>query len=108
MKAQESRTKSQNLMANFFAKSKARPSRSSSGHNDAAEPTDFDKVFKPFALKKGVEVAPINYFSARQRSLDGIEDNPIVLSDGDTLLSSPPVVIRSPPVGLPGVIYFLL
>lgn len=107
MKAQESRTRSQNLMANFFAKSKAGRSIPSSGHDDVAESTDFDKVFKPFALRKGVEVAPINYFGARRRSLDGVEDNPIVLSDGGTLLPSPPIVIRPPPVSLPGVIYFL-
>jgi len=107
MKAQESRTKSQNLMAIFFAKSKSGPSISSSGDNDAAGSTDFDKVFKPFALKKGIEVAPINYFGARRRCLDGVEDNSIVLSGGDTLLPSPPVVIRSLPVSLPGVIYCL-
>ena len=106
MKAQESRTRSQNLMANFFAKSKAGPSISPSGHNDAVEFTDFDKAFKPFALKKGVEVAPINYFSARRRSSNGVEDNSIVPSDGDTLPPSPFVVIRSPSASLPGVIYF--
>jgi len=106
MKAQESRTRSQNLMANFFAKSKAGPSISLSGHNDAAESTDFDKVFKPFALKKGVEVVPINYFCARRRSSDGVEDNCVVLSDGNTLPPPTPVVIRSP-LTLPGVIYFL-
>jgi len=108
MKARESRTRSQNLMANFFAKSKAGPSIPSTGDNDSAESTDFDKVFKPFALRKGVEVAPINYLSARRKLSDGMEENPIVLLDDETLLPSPHVpVIRSPPVSLPGVVCFL-
>ena len=105
MKARESRTKSQNLMASFFAKSKAGPSIPSTGHSEPSESTDFDKVFKPFALKKGVEVAPINYFVARRRPLDGVEENPIVLLDDETPL--PVSVIRSPPANLPGVINFL-
>ena len=105
LKARESRTKSQNLMANFFAKSKAEPSIPSTGHKEAAEATDFDKVFKPFALRKGVEVAPINYFGTHRRSLDGVEENPIVVFGDGTPLSPPPThVIPFLPVRLPGVI----
>jgi len=93
-------------MANFFAKSKAGPSIPSTGYDEAAESTDFDKVFKPFALRKGVEVAPTNYFGASRRSLDGVEENPIVLLDDETLLPSLPAsVMRSPPLSLPGVIH---
>ena len=96
-------------MANFFAKSKAEPSIPSTGHKEAAEATDFDKVFKPFALRKGIEVAPINHFSTRRRSLDGVEENPIVVLDGETPLPLPPApVIRPPPVDLPGMIYISL
>ena len=74
----------------------------STGHKEAAEASDFDKVFKPFALKKDVEVAPINYFGTRRRSL---EENPIAVLDNETPLSPPSApVIRSPPVSLPGVI----
>jgi len=109
LKAQESRTRAQNLMANFFAKSKAETSMSSTGHKEAAEATDFDKVFKPFALKKGVEVAPINYFGACRRSLDGVKANPIVVLDSETPLPPPSAsVIDSPPVGLPGMIHISL
>lgn len=81
----------------------------SSGHKEVAEATDFDKVFKPFALRKGVEVAPINYFVTRLRSLDGVEENPIVLLDDETplpSLSAP--VIHSPPADLPGMIFISL
>ena len=91
-------------MANFLAKSKVGPSIPSTGQKGAAESTDFDKVFKPFALRKGVEVAPINFFGIRRGSLDGVEENPIVVLDDETRLSSLPApVIPPPPVSLPGV-----
>ena len=104
LKARESRTRSQNLMANFLAKSKAGPSIPSTGHKEVAGSTDFDKVFKPFALRKGVEVAPINYFGTRRRSSDGVGENPIVVLDDEILLPSQPAHVIRSPVGLPGVI----
>jgi len=92
-------------MANFFAKSKAEPSIPLTGKKEAAEATDFDTVFKPFALRRGVEVAPINYFGAHRRSLNGVEENPIVVFGGKTPLPPLPAhVIQSLPVNLPGVI----
>jgi len=91
-------------MANFFAKSKAETSIPSSGQRGAAEATDFDKVFKPFALRKGIEVAPINYFSTRRRSLDGVEENTIVVLDDESPPPPPSApVTRSPPANLPGM-----
>ena len=90
-------------MTSFFSKPKAEPSISLAG-NESPEATDFDKVFKPFALKKGVKVAPINYFCARRKSLDGVEENPIVVFDDETPLFPPPVAVkRSPPSSLPGM-----
>lgn len=72
--------------------------------NEAAEATDFDKVFKPFALKKGVKVAPINSFGERRKSLDGVEENPIVVLDDEPPLLPPhTVMMRSPPSNLPGM-----
>lgn len=92
-------------MTNFFAKSRAETSVSSAGLREATEATDFDKVFKPFALKKGVEVAPTNYFGAPLKTLDGIEENPIIVLDGETLLPPPfTPVMHSSPTGLPGVV----
>jgi chromatin assembly factor 1 subunit A len=109
LKARDSRSKSQNLMANFFAKPKAGPSIPPTGHKEAAESTDFDKVFKPFALRKGVEVVPINHFGTRRRPLDGMEDNLIIVLDDETPLpASPAPVIRSPPASLPGAIHISL
>lgn len=93
-------------MANFLAKSKAEPTIPLTDHKEATEVTDFDKVFKPFALRRGVEVVPINYFGTRRRSLDGVEENPIIVLDGETPLQSLPApVIRCPPIDLPGVIH---
>lgn len=89
-------------MANFLVKSKAGPSIPSARHREA-ESTDFDRVFKPFALRKGVEVAPINYHITPR---DDVEKNIIVVSEGGTPLPSPPPpVIRPPPVSLPGVVH---
>jgi hypothetical protein len=89
-------------MANFLAKSKAGPSIPPARHREVAESTDFDRVFKPFALRKGVEVAPINHFDTPR---EGLKKNPIFVLDGEApLLPSPAPVTRSPPVGLPGAI----
>jgi hypothetical protein len=93
-------------MANFFAKSKAETLIPSTGHKEVAEVTDFDKVFKQFALRKGVEVAPINHFGTRRGSLDGVEEDPIVVLDEETPLLPPSApVTHSPPAHLPGIIY---
>ena len=103
LKARESRTKSQNLMANFLAKSKAGPSMPSARHKEVAKSTDFDRVFKPFALRRGVEMAPVNYFGTPRKS---VEENSSVVSDGGTHLPQPPAtVIWSPPVSLPGAVH---
>lgn len=88
-------------MANFFAKSKAEPSTPSTGHKGPVDVTDFEKAFKPFALKKGVQVAPINYFGAHRRTLDGVEE---LLGDEISLSPPPAPVIRSPPASLSGMI----
>ena len=96
-------------MANFLAKSRTESTIPSTDHKEAAEATDFDKVFKPFALRKGIEMVPINYFGTRLRSLDGVEENPIVVLDGATPPPSLPApLIRYPPVNLPGVIHISL
>lgn len=91
-------------MTSFFSKPKTEPSIPLAG-NEAAEATDFDKVFKPFALKKGVKVAPINSFGARRKSLDGVEENPIIVLDDEPPLLPHAAVTRSPPSSLPGMTY---
>ena len=72
-------------------------------HREVAESTDFDRVFKPFALRKGIEVAPINHFGTPR---EGVKKNPIVVLDGGAPPLPPPApVTRSPPVSLPGALH---
>lgn len=60
-------------------------------HKEETESNDFDRVFRPFALRKGVEVAPVNYFDTPR---EGLEEKPIVVSDG-----------RPPHISLLGVVF---
>ncbi|KAI1787917.1 hypothetical protein LXA43DRAFT_1027472 [Ganoderma leucocontextum] len=77
-KAQEAQAKSRSLMANFFGKAKpaatASPSKyiaAKEGETGSPGPTtaqsDFQRTFRPFALKKEAELAPINWFRDRRR-----------------------------------------
>ena len=102
-KQQEAKDKSRNMFASFFNKSKR---SASSGDNaklkavlQSSEPgpsspskklSDFERTFKPFSLKKGAELAPVNWFhdlgrrgvkakSARHR----VEGDVIVIEDDE-------------------------
>ncbi|EIN03604.1 hypothetical protein PUNSTDRAFT_123204 [Punctularia strigosozonata HHB-11173 SS5] len=76
-KEKQAQAKSRNIMANFFnAKPKQKTingshaasdsgntiSPSASKNSTAAGPSDFERTFKPFVLKKEAELAPINWF----------------------------------------------
>ncbi|KAI0336329.1 hypothetical protein GY45DRAFT_1315657 [Cubamyces sp. BRFM 1775] len=74
-KEQAAQAKSRSLMANFFGKAKASGSSSASPSKSAvgregnrASPvpgtsqSEFERTFKPFALKKDSELAPVNWF----------------------------------------------
>jgi chromatin assembly factor 1 subunit A len=60
-------------MTNFFSKPKpangasAMSSMTSQAVEVSTSKSDFEKSFKSFALKKGVDVAPINLFRERRR-----------------------------------------
>lgn len=45
--------------------------------------SEFEKTFKPFALKKDAELAPMNWFQSRRRRAQGlaIDDDVIILDD---------------------------
>ncbi|KAH9952186.1 hypothetical protein B0H21DRAFT_17436 [Amylocystis lapponica] len=65
----EAQEKSRSIMASFFGKSKApamRRSASVTNDSSVAGPStvqsDFEKTFKPFAVKKDAILAPINWF----------------------------------------------
>ncbi len=77
-------------MANFFGKPKpssstvASPSKGpvASSSNMLSE---FDRVFKPFVLKRDAELAPVNWFrDARKRKRLADADVIVIDEDGDT------------------------
>ena len=78
-------------MANFFSKTKPSAKSSSSVGTDGASgsavpgpsQSEFEKTFKPFALKKDAELAPTNWFQSRRRRAKGqaVDDDVIILDD---------------------------
>jgi chromatin assembly factor 1 subunit A len=70
-KAKDVENKSRNLMATFFSKPKAPvPSSSKVGESSTGSSrlqTDFERTFKPFLLKKGSTLAPLNFFKEPKR-----------------------------------------
>lgn len=58
-------------MANFFSKPKAPAASTSKGNESSPGPshvqTDFERTFKPFALKRGSTLAPYNRFTASKK-----------------------------------------
>ncbi|KAG2158454.1 uncharacterized protein EDB93DRAFT_670725 [Suillus bovinus] len=63
-KQKATQDKSRSLMANFFGKAKAPPRESPSKPvcGTSTSESDFQKTFRPFVLKKGAEMAPVNWF----------------------------------------------
>jgi chromatin assembly factor 1 subunit A len=63
-KAQDAQIKSRSIMASFFGKGKAARTSPPSESALPAGPcqTEFEKMFKTFALKKDADLAPINWF----------------------------------------------
>ena len=86
-KDKESQEKARSIMANFFGKPK--PSSSTVG-SPSKGPTasssnmlsDFDRVFKPFVLKKGAELASVNWFQDT-RKLKRLADADVIVIDDD-------------------------
>ncbi len=79
-KEQAAQEKSRSIMASFFGKPKPTASSSASpmkagpsrdGANGSPGPvpaqSDFERTFKPFALKKGAVLAPVNWFHECKR-----------------------------------------
>ncbi|KAG6919970.1 hypothetical protein DXG01_013319 [Tephrocybe rancida] len=72
-KEKDAQDKSRSIMASFFAKPKAPPrttpvkAASSAVAGPSNISSDFEKAFKPFALKKDTELAPVNWFQEPRR-----------------------------------------
>lgn len=90
-KEQEARNKSRSLFANFFKPKVATPTKkSASSLKDSASSvasssmSDFERTFKPFAIKKGVELAPSLWDRRnRKKAVPGAKE--VIVIDGDDL-----------------------
>ncbi|KAF9009375.1 chromatin assembly factor 1 subunit A-domain-containing protein [Cyathus striatus] len=90
-KEKDAQDKSRTLMANFFSKAKTRgpPKEEEPVCAVSKSQTDFEKVFKPFVLKKDATLAPVNRFlipSKRKRvptthaiQIDDDDDSDIII-----------------------------
>ena len=102
-KQKESQDKARTMMANFFSKPKPSPSLTSLSKESSLSPSkkvsDFERTFRSFVIKKGVEMAPINPLRKR-RKLD--ESDVIVISDEDDVKyeSDSDIEMVEPPVDL--------
>ncbi|KAF6764704.1 CoCAF-1 [Ephemerocybe angulata] len=94
-KAQEAHKKSRTIMSNFFSKPKApiAPTRvkvqATALPGPSSTKSDFEKVFKPFVLKRDSVLAPTNWFKEsqkRKRVHHSASTDPdiIVIDDEDT------------------------
>ncbi|VDB91461.1 unnamed protein product [Peniophora sp. CBMAI 1063] len=117
-KAKEAQAKSQSMMASFF-KTKASPPVTL--ERTPSTPTiprvsDFDKTFKPFVLKKGSVMAPVNAFRVpikrRKVEEEGKEvividdEEPVEGGDDEIEVVETPVEVLKPgykPTLIPGV-----
>ncbi|KAJ3908524.1 chromatin assembly factor 1 subunit A-domain-containing protein [Lentinula edodes] len=90
--AKKEKDAQKSLMSSFFTKSKFNLKTSSSKVSVSAiagpstSCSDFDKTFKPFTLKKGAHLAPINAFLERKPTAGTRDD--VIIVDED---ASPPV-----------------
>ena len=87
-KDKESQEKARSIMASFFGKPK--PSTTSASSSKIPAPltlatlSEFDRVFRPFTFKKGVQLAPTNWFQdAKRRKRFADADVIVIDDDGD-------------------------
>ena len=105
-KEKDAQAKSRSLMANFFGKARtagvASPSKLKTTAQDAERSSpgpvvtqsDFEKTFRPFAIKKDAELAPENWFrECRRRNQHSHRTvgNVIVIDDDEDLRQESPV-----------------
>jgi chromatin assembly factor 1 subunit A len=92
-KAKDAENKSRNLMATFFSKPKAPIASSSkvgeSSTGSSRPQTDFERTFKPFLLKKGSSLAPLNLFKVPKRQKRNIMASAIITDSDVVMLGAP-------------------
>ncbi len=84
-KDKESQEKARSIMASFFGKPKPSSTSASSSKGPTPSATntlsEFDRVFKPFTLKKNAELAPTNWFQDAKRRKRFADADVIVIDD---------------------------
>ena len=88
-KDKESQEKARSMMASFFGK----PKTSSAATSPSKGPTpstsntlpEFERVFRPFTLKKDAELAPVNWFRDAKRRNQYAGAEMIVIDEDDTV-----------------------
>jgi chromatin assembly factor 1 subunit A len=87
-KDKEAQEKARSMMASFFGKPKPSTASASSSKDPAPSASttlsEFDRVFKPFTLKKDVELAPTNWFQEAKRRKRFADADVIVIDDDGT------------------------
>jgi chromatin assembly factor 1 subunit A len=89
-KDKESQEKARSMMASFFGKPK--PSTTSTSSPKVSAPSasttlsEFDRIFKPFTIKKDVELAPTNWFQDAKRR-KRFADADVIVIDDDSIAS---------------------
>ncbi|KAI9508476.1 hypothetical protein F5148DRAFT_1375796 [Russula earlei] len=94
-KVKESQEKARSMMASFFGKQKASSASTSPSKGPDSSLPEFDRVFRPFMLKKDAELAPINWFQDAKRRKTNVEAHVIVI-DADDDDDDDDVEMRSP------------
>jgi len=84
-KIKESQEKARSMMASFFGKPKASSATTSPSKGPTSNTlSDFDRVFRPFTLKKGAELAPTHWFQEAKRRKRNADVEVIVIDEDDT------------------------
>lgn len=87
-KDKEAQEKARSIMASFFGKPKSSTTSASSSKVPAPSASttlsEFDRVFKPFTIKKDVELAPTNWLQDAKRRKRLADADVIVVDDDGT------------------------
>ncbi|KAJ3839465.1 chromatin assembly factor 1 subunit A-domain-containing protein [Lentinula raphanica] len=88
-KVKKEKNAQKSLMKNFFTKAKPSLKASSSNVSESKKAgpstslSDFNRTFKPFVLKKGAQMAPINAF-LEYKPMAGTQDDAIIVDEDES------------------------
>lgn len=93
-KAREAEERSRSVMANFFSKPKIPKPKPSNAVASSSGPSNFEKTFKPFVLKKDAVSAPINWFTFERQKSKG--KGPANRFAGDVIIVDDDITVEVP------------